>query len=465
MTVQDIVKEQADRAFMAEARARQACQKLVVAIGSVGSENVEDAAERAAIRIGVLEMALDLQMVALRSTSELTRPWRRQQAEIIAEILGARPSVSGAPAPCIETSGNEVGPAISFGRDQPNAASDTNTTPARGPEEAGFTCRLCDAFNSGNETLVCNGCAFDNAVLDSEPLVVPPTSEAPLAHSLTCACGAKSPATSEDDDVTDAAVDAGWTVKGHNEDINDSCPRCCAITECIQACEEQAEWERKPNPEFYGPEAGAVLRARNRIAKLLGHEAHQNDVGVPCRKCGVRYFGARCESAQCSTTSEEIFRAIAKGVLASGIDPGAIAQLVGCSTTTVKMWATGPACPHPSMRRSAIKAMLSLMPDDEPRPNDAKPTFTTFYPSLEWQGETVYLKDSDSLDALRRLLEKVTPRPDNALPEREQLLKLLVSRVGGVAEMTTHDLKRADRLQLRWNNNGHTFKVSTVDDT
>jgi hypothetical protein len=83
------------------------------------------------------------------------------------------------------------------------------------------------------------------------------------------------------------------------------------------------------------------------------------------------YAPSYVQRASEAPTSEEIFRAIAKGVLASGIDPGAIAQLVGCSTTTVKMWATGPACPHPSMRRSAIKAMLSLMPDDEPRPNDA----------------------------------------------------------------------------------------------
>lgn len=45
--------------------------------------------------------------------------------------------------------------------------------------------------------------------------------------SLTCkACGAKSPVVKDEDEVADAAVDAGWRVEGNNEDDRDLCPPC-----------------------------------------------------------------------------------------------------------------------------------------------------------------------------------------------------------------------------------------------
>lgn len=50
-------------------------------------------------------------------------------------------------------------------------------------------------------------------------------------------------------------------------------------------------------------------------------------------------------------------------------------------------------------------------------------------------------------------------------PDQPRVLKLLVQRVGGRASMTEHDLQRADRFQLRWNNNGHVTEVLAVDDT
>ncbi len=53
------------------------------------------------------------------------------------------------------------------------------------------------------------------------------TSEAPKNYALTCgSCGVLSPIVPNEDEVADAAVDAGWLAEGHNEDDRDACPSC-----------------------------------------------------------------------------------------------------------------------------------------------------------------------------------------------------------------------------------------------
>lgn len=48
-----------------------------------------------------------------------------------------------------------------------------------------------------------------------------------VEYTLTCrGCGTKSPATRNEDDVVDQAIDAGWKAEGHNEDDRDLCPSC-----------------------------------------------------------------------------------------------------------------------------------------------------------------------------------------------------------------------------------------------
>jgi hypothetical protein len=44
---------------------------------------------------------------------------------------------------------------------------------------------------------------------------------------LSCElCETKSPTVYIEDEVIDAAIDAGWTVEGNNEDTQDLCPKC-----------------------------------------------------------------------------------------------------------------------------------------------------------------------------------------------------------------------------------------------
>ncbi len=61
-------------------------------------------------------------------------------------------------------------------------------------------------------------------------------------------------------------------------------------------------------------------------------------------------------------------------------------------------------------------------------------------------------------------MRTLAPPPVEAV-DRSRELKLLVARVGGTAKWTEHDLHRADRIQLRWTNNGHMTEVVAVEDT
>lgn len=46
-------------------------------------------------------------------------------------------------------------------------------------------------------------------------------------YMLTCvSCNVRSPNTYDEDQVIDAAIDAGWKVEGNNEDDQDLCPSC-----------------------------------------------------------------------------------------------------------------------------------------------------------------------------------------------------------------------------------------------
>lgn len=50
-------------------------------------------------------------------------------------------------------------------------------------------------------------------------------------------------------------------------------------------------------------------------------------------------------------------------------------------------------------------------------------------------------------------------------PDVTRILKTLIQRVGGNVSMTLHDRQRADRYQLRFNDNGHTLTIQAITDT
>lgn len=72
---------------------------------------------------------------------------------------------------------------------------------------------------------------------------------------------------------------------------------------------------------------------------------------------------------------------------------------------------------------------------------------------------------SDELQAL------FAPQPGSATNEFEtienlkRVVSLLVQRCGDQVSFTQADLKRADQLELRWNNNGHRIELCTLKDT
>lgn len=70
-------------------------------------------------------------------------------------------------------------------------------------------------------------CALADGAVKSAPYSpndLRPSDAPSKSYALTCdGCGCISPVVSDEDDVTDAAVDAGWTVDGHNDDDRDAC--------------------------------------------------------------------------------------------------------------------------------------------------------------------------------------------------------------------------------------------------
>lgn len=71
------------------------------------------------------------------------------------------------------------------------------------------------------------------------------------------------------------------------------------------------------------------------------------------------------------------------------------------------------------------------------------------------------------VEAARRIRAlRGKPRPETALhPPLEHVAALLVTRVGEEVSFTAHDLQRASQYQLRWNSDGHRWRLQVVRDT
>lgn len=122
------------------------------------------------------------------------------------------------------------------------------------------------------------------------------TNEGVKSYALTCdGCGILSPVVHDEDNVIDAATDAGWRAKGTNEDDRDACPSCIDQPPNRHAC---PAYGKEPCVECPNEARPAVtMSLGDAIEETLAQSIDDYDV---CRICRGRDGGGVGHEANCA---------------------------------------------------------------------------------------------------------------------------------------------------------------------